>query len=165
MRPTAREIHLAATARSSAVAEARPSGRDTVSRRSGLSIDGRTSRDTASMIRFRFELYPLDEVSPWGRDQPRLHWFGLTEGWYWLEAGGQELLRRTEATRHPETRLPGQKRRTRHSTPPPVLRAEQWTMADWVRQPRFTLVSGGGAGPAEGGPSRSAEAFGARFRS
>ncbi|WP_370584974.1 DUF5984 family protein [Micromonospora sp. ANENR4] len=45
------------------------------------------------MIRFRFELYPLDEVSPWGRGQPRLHWFGLTEGWYWLEAGGQELLR------------------------------------------------------------------------
>jgi hypothetical protein len=47
------------------------------------------------MIRFRFELYPLDEVSPWGRDQPNLHWFGLTEGWYWLEADGRQLLRRT----------------------------------------------------------------------
>ncbi|WP_326550343.1 DUF5984 family protein [Micromonospora sp. NBC_01813] len=46
------------------------------------------------MISFRFELYPLDEVSPWGSDQPRLHWFGLTEGCYWLEVGGQELLRR-----------------------------------------------------------------------
>lgn len=34
------------------------------------------------MIRFRFELYPLDEISPWGSDQPKLHWFGLTEGWY-----------------------------------------------------------------------------------
>ncbi|SCL44994.1 hypothetical protein GA0070606_0550 [Micromonospora citrea] len=54
------------------------------------------------MIRFRFELYPLDEVSPWGRDQPTLHWFGLTEGWYWLEAGGHELLRRTRQVRqHP----------------------------------------------------------------
>ncbi|MGV9212157.1 DUF5984 family protein [Micromonospora sp. RB23] len=47
------------------------------------------------MIRFRFELYPSDQVSPWGGSQPRLHWFGLTEGWYWLEAGGQEFLRRT----------------------------------------------------------------------
>ncbi|SNT64358.1 hypothetical protein SAMN05421812_1173 [Asanoa hainanensis] len=46
------------------------------------------------MIRFRFELYALDEVSPWGSEQPRLHWFGLTEGWYWLEASGHELLRR-----------------------------------------------------------------------
>ncbi|XVU21087.1 DUF5984 family protein [Actinoplanes sp. CA-054009] len=44
------------------------------------------------MIRFRFELYPLDEVSPWGGEQPRLHWFGLTEGWYWIEIGGHELL-------------------------------------------------------------------------
>jgi hypothetical protein len=47
------------------------------------------------VIRFRFELYPLDEVSRWGGDRPRLHWFGLTEGWYWLEAGGHQLLRRT----------------------------------------------------------------------
>lgn len=54
------------------------------------------------MIRFRFELYPLDEMSPWGSDQPRLHWFGLTEGWYWLEASGQELLCRTrEVHPHP----------------------------------------------------------------
>ncbi|MGA3541832.1 DUF5984 family protein [Micromonosporaceae bacterium DT194] len=47
------------------------------------------------MIKFRFELYRLDEVSSWGGDRPVLHWFGLTEGWYWLEASGQELLRRT----------------------------------------------------------------------
>ncbi|GAB4101642.1 hypothetical protein GCM10028790_06600 [Micromonospora taraxaci] len=54
------------------------------------------------MIRFRFELYPLDEVSPWGGDRPTLHWFGLTDGWYWLEAGGQELLRRPrQVRRHP----------------------------------------------------------------
>jgi hypothetical protein len=47
------------------------------------------------MIRFRFGLYPLEQVSPWGGDQPTLHWFGLTEGWYWLEASGHELLHRT----------------------------------------------------------------------
>jgi hypothetical protein len=46
------------------------------------------------VIRFRFELYPLDEVSPRGGDQPTLHWFGLTEGWYWLEVDGHQLLRR-----------------------------------------------------------------------
>jgi hypothetical protein len=46
------------------------------------------------MIRFRFELRPLNEVTPWG-DPPGLHWFGLTDGWYWIECGGHELLRRT----------------------------------------------------------------------
>ncbi len=46
------------------------------------------------MIRFRFELRPVDEVTPWG-DPPSLHWFGLTDGWYWIESGGHELLRRT----------------------------------------------------------------------
>lgn len=46
------------------------------------------------MLRFRFRLRPLDEVVPWG-DPPRLHWFGLTDGWYWIEADGYELLRRT----------------------------------------------------------------------
>ncbi|GIF42595.1 DUF5984 family protein [Actinoplanes xinjiangensis] len=46
------------------------------------------------MIRFRFELRALDEVEPWG-DPPSLHWFGLTDGWYWIEGGGHELLRRT----------------------------------------------------------------------
>jgi hypothetical protein len=46
------------------------------------------------MIRFHFELRPLDEVTPWG-DPPSLHWFGLTDGWYWIECGGHELLRRT----------------------------------------------------------------------
>jgi hypothetical protein len=45
------------------------------------------------MIGFRFGLYPLDEVSPWGGDRPRLHWFGLTEGWYWIQVGEHELLR------------------------------------------------------------------------
>ena len=45
------------------------------------------------MIRFRFGLYPVDEVSPRSGEQPRLHWFGLTEGWYWIQVGEHELLR------------------------------------------------------------------------
>jgi hypothetical protein len=47
----------------------------------------------ASMIRFRFGLSPLGEVSPWGGNQPSLHWFGLTEGRYWIQVGEHELLR------------------------------------------------------------------------
>jgi hypothetical protein len=46
------------------------------------------------MIKFCFALRPVDEVSPWS-DPPHLHWFGLTDGWFWIESGGHELLRRT----------------------------------------------------------------------
>ncbi|MGG7102389.1 DUF5984 family protein [Rhodococcus sp. 24CO] len=49
------------------------------------------------MMRFQFELVPVDEVEPWGENR-NLHWFGLTEGWYCLEVGGVELLRYTEQT-------------------------------------------------------------------
>jgi len=45
------------------------------------------------LIRFRFELRPLAEVAPWGRDKPNLHWFGLTDGWYWIEIGNVCLLK------------------------------------------------------------------------
>ncbi|WP_157436174.1 DUF5984 family protein [Actinospica robiniae] len=33
--------------------------------------------DTCPMIRFRFDLRLLQEVEPWGRDEPALHWFAL----------------------------------------------------------------------------------------
>jgi hypothetical protein len=49
------------------------------------------------VIRFRFRLRPIAEVSPWGPDR-RLHWFGLTDGWYWIEIDGLELLRYTPQT-------------------------------------------------------------------
>ncbi|MBQ0896075.1 hypothetical protein KBX37_23770 [Micromonospora sp. U56] len=45
------------------------------------------------MLRFQFELRPLDDVPPWGGDRRTLHWFGLTSGWYWIEADGHQLLR------------------------------------------------------------------------
>jgi hypothetical protein len=46
------------------------------------------------MIRFRFALTPMDRVLAWGSPEaPRLHWFGLTDGWYWIELGDRELLR------------------------------------------------------------------------
>ncbi|WP_141955499.1 DUF5984 family protein [Actinoallomurus bryophytorum] len=51
------------------------------------------------MIRFRFALTPMDRVQPWGwEEDPHLHWFGLTDGWYWIELGDQELLRYSPET-------------------------------------------------------------------
>jgi hypothetical protein len=56
------------------------------------------SRETS--LRFRFQLTPLAEVTPWTtRRGPRcLHWFGLTDGWYWIELGTHELLRYSPQT-------------------------------------------------------------------
>lgn len=50
-----------------------------------------------AMVRFRFELVPVDEVEPWGENR-NLHWFGLTEGWFCLDVGGVDLLRNSEQT-------------------------------------------------------------------
>lgn len=36
---------------------------------------------------------------PWGEEGDHsLHWFGLTDGWYWIEAGEHELLRYSDRT-------------------------------------------------------------------
>ncbi len=50
------------------------------------------------MIRFRFGLLPVHQIPPWGGEEPRLSWFGLTDGWYDIEVGGHELLRYSERT-------------------------------------------------------------------
>jgi hypothetical protein len=50
------------------------------------------------VIRFCFGLTPLDRVRPWGRQDPYLHWFGLTDGWYRIEVGDHELLRYSPQT-------------------------------------------------------------------
>lgn len=43
---------------------------------------------------FQFDLWPLQDVRPWGGEGERsLHWFGLTDGWYTINAGGVELMR------------------------------------------------------------------------
>lgn len=48
---------------------------------------------------FNFQLDPLDEIRPWGRDgEPHyLHWFGLSCGRYWINVGQQTLLEYTDA--------------------------------------------------------------------
>lgn len=53
------------------------------------------------VIRFRFQMRPLADVTPWGPDRPTLHWFALTEAWYWIEVGGYELFRYDEADEWP----------------------------------------------------------------
>lgn len=50
------------------------------------------------MIRFRFGLTPLDRVGPGGHQYRTPHWFALTEGWYYLDVGGHDLLRVSERT-------------------------------------------------------------------
>lgn len=42
---------------------------------------------------FQFELRPLEHVRPWGEpEDPYLHWFGLTDGLYWIQAGAHRLF-------------------------------------------------------------------------
>lgn len=53
------------------------------------------------MFAFRFELRPLPEVTPWGGDRPRLHWFGLTEGRYRWEVAGRCLPRPVPGSSEP----------------------------------------------------------------
>ena len=45
---------------------------------------------------FEFILRPLEEVQPWGDDEPTLHWFGLTDGWCWWNVGSQQLFRNNQ---------------------------------------------------------------------
>ena len=62
---------------------------------------------------FHFKLAPIETISPWGREgHLSLHWFGLTQGWFWIDADGQELFRYTDeiqaywAKHYPESGLP-----------------------------------------------------------
>lgn len=42
---------------------------------------------------FQFELRPLDQIEPWGKpEDPNLHWFGLTDGQYWIQEGAHRLF-------------------------------------------------------------------------
>jgi hypothetical protein len=50
---------------------------------------------------FNFNLTPLENVQPWGRpDEKRLHWFGLTDGEYWIQVGNEALFEYSEHARY-----------------------------------------------------------------
>jgi hypothetical protein len=43
---------------------------------------------------FHFQLTPIAEIKPWGKkDEPSLHWFGLSDGRYWIQIGETEVFR------------------------------------------------------------------------
>lgn len=43
---------------------------------------------------FNFRLRPIEDVAAWGSPgNLKLHWWGLTDGWFWMNAGGTELMR------------------------------------------------------------------------
>lgn len=47
-----------------------------------------------------FTLSPLEDTHPWGElGNLQLHWFGLTEGQYWIEAGDSTLLEYSSCVR------------------------------------------------------------------
>lgn len=49
-------------------------------------------------MRLQFRLRHVTNIAPWGSaDRPVLHWFALTDGWYWIEAGEAELFRYSRA--------------------------------------------------------------------
>lgn len=46
---------------------------------------------------FHFQLRDVHEIEPWiYHGERRLHWFGFSDGWYWLKVGDEELLRYTD---------------------------------------------------------------------
>ncbi len=50
---------------------------------------------------FEFELRPLDQVKPWGTPaDPNLHWFGLTDGQFWIQVGEHRLFEYHQASRN-----------------------------------------------------------------
>lgn len=47
---------------------------------------------------FQFKLRPVEQVQPWGGPtDPNLHWFGLTDGEYWIQAGDHRLFEYSDA--------------------------------------------------------------------
>ena len=51
------------------------------------------------MIRFNFDLRPVGEIVPWTKgdgSDPRLGWFALSDGHYWITVDEVELFRYSE---------------------------------------------------------------------
>ena len=47
---------------------------------------------------FQFQLRPIHDVAPWGSEGDySLSWFVLTDGWYWLKCGEEELFRYSDS--------------------------------------------------------------------
>ncbi|WP_152546831.1 DUF5984 family protein [Amycolatopsis orientalis] len=64
--------------------------RHQVTSKAKWSTAARGGEHTAGVIRFHFRLRPLADVEPWG--DRSLHWFALTDGWYWIDVDGHTLF-------------------------------------------------------------------------
>ena len=66
----------------------------------GAEGGSRAESDTVGAMLFDFSLLPLDEIKPWGKPGTlSLHWFGLTDGHYWMDVGQSTLFEYNEAAR------------------------------------------------------------------
>lgn len=55
---------------------------------------------TTGEFKINFRLQDLDKICPWGSEEnPRLHWFGLTDGQLWINARNQTIYEYSEAAR------------------------------------------------------------------
>lgn len=53
-----------------------------------------TAHREMAVVLFNFILRPTADIEPWGApDKPSLSWFGLSDGWYWLSLGDDEVFR------------------------------------------------------------------------
>jgi hypothetical protein len=64
---------------------------------------GFVEMDTANGHLINFSLTDLDSVVPWGEGHNRLHWFGLTEGSYWMRVGQAKLFEFVAGSRPSES--------------------------------------------------------------
>lgn len=52
-------------------------------------------------FKINFRLQDLDKICPWGSGENlSLHWFGLTDGQLWINAGNQTIYEYSEAAKH-----------------------------------------------------------------
>lgn len=85
--------------------------------RTALRACARAKSDTVRAMLFDFTLVPLDEIEPWGKPgQLSLHWFGLTDGYYWMDVGSSTLFEYSELPRRQVAERPAQcGERVRHA--------------------------------------------------
>lgn len=58
-----------------------------------MGLMGHREQKVASPMLFNFRLRAVSDIVAWGGERPTLHWFGLSDGWYWLTVAGGELFR------------------------------------------------------------------------
>ena len=62
-------------------------------------VAGYTGEKREVMISFNYRRRELKEIQPFGNEQTgrSLHWFGLTDAYYWVSIGQTELFRYTDS--------------------------------------------------------------------